>query len=52
MKIDQVLKFLRYECNKKYEVSMVEYLFGKSGKDFIALNHALIELKKMVFYIH
>ena len=48
--IDQVLKFFSYECNDKYKTSMVEYLFGKSGDSFLALNHALIELKKMVFY--
>ena len=29
---------------------MIEYLFGKSGEEHLALNHILIELKKMIFY--
>ena len=29
---------------------MIEYLFGKYGVEHLALNHILIELKKMIFY--
>ena len=29
---------------------MVEFLFGKVGESYLALNHALLELKKFLFY--
>ena len=33
-----------------YRVSMVEFLFGKTGDAYLALNHALLELKKLLFF--
>ena len=29
---------------------MVDYLFGKQGGNYLGLNHALLELKKFIFY--
>ena len=48
--IEKILNFLKLECNKMYDISMIEFLFGKSGEQFLALNHAVLELKKLVFY--
>ena len=48
--IEKILNFLKLECNKMYEISMIEFLFGKSGEQFLALNHVVLELKKLVFY--
>jgi len=45
-----IQNFLKTECNKSYEVSMIEFLFGKIGERFLALNHAILELKKLLFY--
>ena len=45
-----IQNFLKTECNKSHEVSMIEFLFGKIGGRFLALNYALLELKKLLFY--
>ena len=29
---------------------MIDFLFGKSGGEYLALNHTLLELKKNIFY--
>ena len=29
---------------------MIEYMFGKQGEKYLALNHILLELKKTIFY--
>ena len=29
---------------------MIDYIFGKQGGKFLALNHILLELKKTIFY--
>ena len=49
-KLDKIFKFILRECNFKSNISQIDYLFGKKGNDYLALNHALLELKKMLFY--
>ena len=50
LKIVKILDCLKLQCNEMYRVSMVEFLFGKTGDAYLALNHALLELKKLLFY--
>ena len=48
--VDKILRYITTKCNKSYTVSMIEYIFGKTGFEFLGLNHLLLELKKMIFY--
>ena len=48
--VDRVLKYIKDNCNKLYTPNMVEYIFGKTGIEFLGLNHLLLELKKVIFY--
>ena len=47
--VEQIFSILQTMCSQP-KISMVEYLFGKSGQEHVALNHILVELKKMLFY--
>ena len=46
----QILDTLHKKCSQTKEISLVEYLFGKVGKKYLALNHIILELKKQIFY--
>ena len=48
--ITTMFTFLKTNCNQSYSVSMIDFLFGKSGGEYLALNHTLLELKKNIFY--
>lgn len=48
--IDSIFSFLKSECNQSYSITMIEYMFGKQGEKYLALNHILLELKKTIFY--
>ena len=45
-----IFSFLENECNHSSSINMVEYLFGKMGEKYLALNQILLELKKDIFY--
>ena len=47
--VEQIFSILQTMCSQP-KISMVEYLFGKPGQEHAALNHILVELKKMLFY--
>ena len=49
--VDSVLVKLREYYGLRSTITMNEYLFGKPGSEYLALNHILLELKKYVFYI-
>ena len=46
----QILNTLHRKCSQTKDISLVEYLFGKVGKKYLALNHVILELKKLIFY--
>ena len=46
----QILDTLHVKCLQPKDISLVEYLFGKVGNDYLALNHVILELKKCIFY--
>ena len=48
--MSNVFNFLQNECNQREIITMAEYLFGKQGDKHLALNHILLECKKMIFY--
>ena len=43
--VETILEILQNECKQPY-ISMIEYLFGKTGNTYLALNHVVLELKK------
>ena len=45
-----IFNYLKSNCNQPNSISMMEYIFGKHGGKFLALNHILLELKKTIFY--
>ena len=48
--VRHILNTLHVTCLQPGDISLVEYLFGKIGKDHLALNHIILELKKTIFY--
>ena len=48
--VDKILRYITAKCNKSYTVSMIEYIFGKTGFEFLGLNHLLLELKKQFLF--
>ena len=46
--IDKIFFFLSQKCQIQETISLKEYLFGFSNN--LGLNHALLELKKLIFY--
>ena len=45
-----IFQFIEQKCRYSDSISMIEYLFGKSGEKHLALNQILLELKKSLFY--
>ena len=48
--ISKLFNYLQTECNQTENITMIEYLFGKQGSKYLALNQILLELKKAIFY--
>ena len=48
--IQIVIDFLERECQIGENINMINYLFGFNGESNLALNHIILELKKMIFY--
>ena len=48
--VGQILDILYVESSQTEDISMVDYLFGLAGNEYIALNHIILELKKLIFY--
>ena len=48
--IAHVIGFLRTECRIVVDITLIEYIFGFQDKNFVGLNHILLELKKELFY--
>ena len=48
--LSSIFQFIEQKCRYSDSISMIEYLFGKSGEKHLALNQILLELKKSLFY--
>ena len=48
--IQIIVDFLDRECQIGGNMNMINYLFGFNGEPNLALNHTILELKKMIFY--
>ena len=47
--VEIILEILQSECKQPY-ICMIEYLFGKTGNTYLALNHVVLELKKFIHF--